>query len=84
MKVLVIGSREHKRAECFDWLQPFPNIEEYDALLINLQSLNREIYSKNDQIQTKIQNMKQSMNVIFNTNREIFCIINELANIRIR
>lgn len=74
-KVLVIGSKEHKRADCVDWLQPFPNIEEYDSIIINMQSLNQEIY---DKIQTKIRDMNESIRTVFNTNREIFCIINNL------
>ena len=31
-KILVIGSRDHNRATCIDWLQPFPNIEEYQSI----------------------------------------------------
>jgi len=74
-KVLVIGSRNHNRADCIDWLQPFPNIEEYDSVIISLQSLTQEIY---DKIQTKIYSMKEPINTVFNTNREIFCIMSKL------
>jgi hypothetical protein len=74
-RVLVIGAKSHDRADCVDWLQPFPNIEEYDSVIINLQSLTQETY---DKIQTKISEMKDPINTIFNTNREIFCIMNKL------
>jgi hypothetical protein len=74
-KILVIGSGDHDRAECVDWLQPFPNIEEYDSIIINLQSLTQETY---DKIQRKICEMKESINIVFDTNREIFCIMNKL------
>jgi len=75
-KVLVIGSKDHDRADCVDWLQPFPNIEEYDSIIINLQSLTQEIY---DKIQTKIRDMNEPIRTVFNTNREIFCIISKLV-----
>ena len=74
---LVIGSKNHFRAECFDWLQPFPNIEEYDALIINMQSLNQENY---DKIIDKIKELSGSISTIIGTNREIFCIINKIMH----
>jgi hypothetical protein len=74
-KILVIGSKDHDRADCVDWLQPFPNIEEYDSIIINLQSLTQETY---DKIQRKMCEMKESINIVFDTNREIFCIMNKL------
>ena len=74
-KILVIGSTGHNRADCFDWQQAFPNIEEYDSIIINLQSLNQSIYTK---IQTKIRRMKESITTVFYTDREIFCIMNKI------
>lgn len=76
-RIIIIGSKNHSIAECFDWLQPFPNIEEYDSLIINMQSLNQEIY---DQIENKIEELAKSICTIINTNREIFCIINKIMN----
>ena len=73
-KILVIGSRDHDRANCVDWLQPFPNSEEYDSLVINLQSLTPEILSR---IWQKILQMRESIATILHTEREIFCIINK-------
>ena len=75
MKILVIGSNNHNRAECFDWLQPFPNLEEYDSIIINLQSLTQEMY---DKIWLKIRRMKELISTVFETEREIFCIIGSL------
>lgn len=74
-KVLVIGSRDHSRASCVDWLQPFPNIEEYDTVIIHMQSLTQEVY---DKVKTKIYGMKEMITAVFNSNREIFCIMNKL------
>ena len=73
-KILIIGSRDHDRADCVDWLQPFTNIEEYDSIIINLQSLTQEVY---DRILTKIRRMKESIATVFHTDREIFCIMNK-------
>jgi len=73
-KILVIGSRDHDRANCVDWLQPFPNIEEYDFIVMNLQSLTQDVY---DKIQMKIRGMQVSITTVFNTDREIFCIMNK-------
>ena len=72
--ILVIGSKNHNRADCFHWLQPFPNIEEYDFVIVNLQSLTQDVY---DQIHEKILRMKESITTVFNTDREVFCIMNK-------
>src|SRR3989304_10115554 len=73
--ILVIGSKGHSRAECFDWLEPFPNIEEYDSIIVNMQSLNQKTY---DQIQNKIKEMQESIITIIKTGREVYCVINKL------
>jgi hypothetical protein len=75
MKILVVGSKGHKRAHCVDWLEPFPNIEEYDSVIINLQSLTQEIF---DKIYPKISlEMRKEIATLFDTDREVFCIINQ-------
>jgi hypothetical protein len=76
-KILVIGSKDHDRADCVDWLQPFPNIEEYDYVVINLKSLTQDVYRK---IPTKIRGMRESVTTVFKTDREIFCIIDKLIH----
>jgi len=72
-KILVIGSKDHDRADCVDWLQPFPNIEDYNSIIINLQTLTQDIYNK---ISHKVSNMKRAIVTVFETQREIFCIMN--------
>ena len=72
MKILVIGSKDHDRAKSIDWLQPFPNIEEYDSVVIDLQSLTSEQFNK---IQTKFRDIRESIARLVNTNREVFCIM---------
>jgi hypothetical protein len=74
MKILVIGAKGHKKAHCVDWMEPFPNIEEYDSVVIDLQSLGQEAF---DKIYAKIQfEMKKEIMTLFDTGREAFCIIN--------
>ncbi len=74
-RIMVIGSKDHNRAECFNWLENFPNVEEYDSVIINMQSLSQEYY---DQIQNKIREMRESINILIDTDREVFCIINKI------
>ena len=76
-KILVIGSKDHGRANCVDWLQPFPNIEDYDYIILNLQSLTQKVY---DKIEARISRMEESITTIFNTDREIFCIMKEVIH----
>lgn len=74
-RVLVIGSRDHERADCIDWVQSFPNIEDYDFIVIDLQSLTQEIY---DKIQRKIREIRKPIATVFNTDREIFCVMSKV------
>lgn len=76
-RILVIGSKNHSRAECFDWLQPLPNVEEYDALIINMQSMTQQIF---DQIVDKIRELAESICTVINTDREIFCVFSNVMN----
>lgn len=78
LRVLVIGSKNHERAECFAWLESFPNVEEYDAVIINLQSLSQKILNR---IQDKIMKLQEPINRVLSTNREIFCIMNNIITI---
>jgi hypothetical protein len=71
-KIIVIGSKEHYRADCFNWQDHFPNIEEYDAIILNLQSLGQETF---DKIYLKIYGMRESIKNIWETKREVFCIM---------
>jgi hypothetical protein len=74
-KVLVIGSSDHGRASCFDWSQPLPNIEEYDSVILNMQTLTQNIYNK---IYDRIFRLREPVTTVFTTNREIFCILNKV------
>jgi len=67
-RVLVVGSNDHDRASCFDWLQPLPNIEEYESIIINLQTLTQDAY---DRIYGKIFGLREPVTTVFTTNRDI-------------
>jgi hypothetical protein len=71
-KIIIIGSKGHHRADCSDWQDQFPNIEEYDSVILNLQSLNQKIL---DTFYLKIAGMRESIKTIWETKREIFCIM---------
>jgi len=73
-KILVVGSKDHDRAYCIDWLQPFPNIEEYDSVIVNLQSLTQDIFNQNEE---KILGLREPVDTLFQTDREVFCILNK-------
>ena len=76
-KVLVIGSKDHDRASCLDWLQQFPNIEEYYSVIMNMQSLTQDTYNK---IYDKIFRLREQITTLFTTNREIFCIMDKVLH----
>lgn len=76
--ILVIGAKGHKRAHCIDWLGHFPNIEEYDAVIINLQTLSQSLFDRLQDLDGgKLLNIQKEIRTIFETGREVFCIINE-------
>lgn len=77
-KILVIGSKVHSRSTCVNWLEPFPNIEEFDYVIINMQSLTQELFDKLfDKDSNKLLNARKEIKTFFDTGREIFCIINK-------
>lgn len=77
-KILVIGSKGHDGVYCVDWLEPFPNIEEYDAVIINLQSLTQSVIDKLSKLSSgRLSQKRDEIYTLFKTNRETFCIVNE-------
>jgi len=74
-KVLVIGSSDHARASCFAWSQPLPNIEEYDSVILNMETLTQEVYNM---IYDRVFRLREPVTTVFTTNREIFCILDKV------
>lgn len=79
-KILVIGTLLEGRADCVIWVGPFPNIEEYDSVIVDLQSLCQStfdaLFRDNSQWE-KIQRAREEIDTLLETGREIFCLINE-------
>ena len=79
-KVLVIGTFLDGRADCVAWQGIFPNIEEYDSVIIDLQSLYQSTFDdlyRNESEWEKIQKAHNEIDILLGTGREIFCVINE-------
>jgi hypothetical protein len=75
VRIFVIGSK-HDRAECFEWMEPFPNIEESDVLILDLSTLDQDLLDKMSVKQEgKIRGMMPSIFRVLSTGRNAFCII---------
>jgi hypothetical protein len=73
--ILVIGDFEHSRATCVHWMQRFPNIEEFDLVIIAQTSLSQEVF---DQITDKPSEIRSQIQTVFKTGRSVWCIIEKL------
>ena len=75
MKVLVIGSKGHDRAHCVDWLAPFPNIEEKDAVIVDLRSLDqRTLDAILDKYPNKLDSLIGPLFTLLGTGRNVYCV----------
>ena len=75
LKILVIGSQGHDRADCLDWMQPFPNIEEYDAVILNLTSLSQPLFDS--MVRTKagqLVNLRAPMMTLMGNGKSVYCL----------
>ena len=62
LRIAVIGS-EHDRTDSIAWKQPFPNFEEYDALIVDLLSLDQGLLdSLLAEEPNKLKTLGQSVN----------------------
>ena len=80
-RVLVIGSYGDDRAECIGWYGTFPNIEEYDSVVIDLQSLYQSTFDdlyRSESEWSKIEDARKEIDTLLRTGREVFCITNEI------
>jgi hypothetical protein len=78
-KVLVIGLGNYETASRVQWNQHFPNIEEFDSLIIDLTSF---LKNKLDAtIFDSLEELRRATRTFMRTNREIFCIIDEPISI---
>jgi hypothetical protein len=57
-------------------MQPFPNIEEYDVLIIDLSTLSQEVLDRLSTEQPgKLEGMVPSIMKILSTGRNVFCVL---------
>jgi len=76
--ILVIGSLNHSRATCIDWMWDFPNIEEFDAVIVNMPSLGQAQFDHVDSYQPiKLPSAKREISTLLNTGRSVYCVYSE-------
>ncbi|HUU86994.1 MAG TPA: hypothetical protein VMX17_04485 [Candidatus Glassbacteria bacterium] len=73
-KILIIGSTPHEKVDNIKWTQPFPDIEKYDSLIIDLVS-----FPKNypPTLFNNIGLLKRTARIFIRDNKEIFCIMDK-------
>ena len=69
---LIIGSKTHEKADRIKWTQPFPNLEEYDSIIIDLTSFPKN-YPPN--LFSNIAILKRTARIFISNYKEIFCIM---------
>jgi len=71
-KLLIIGSTPHKKVDNIKWTQPFPNMEKYDSLIIDLTSFPKDYPPT---LFNNIGLLKRTARIFIRDNKEIFCIM---------
>jgi hypothetical protein len=72
--VLVIGSASHKKVDVIKWTQPFPDLEKYDALIIDLSSFPKDYPQA---LFGNIAVLKRTARIFIRDYKEIFCIMDK-------
>jgi hypothetical protein len=78
--IIVIGSKGHKHADCYDWNDVIPYLGDYYYIVLNLTSLTQKILesfslSSND----KLNKMRREINEIIWKDTEVFCITEKIC-----
>jgi hypothetical protein len=73
--ILVIGDKKHERATCVDWMEDFPNIEEFDLVIIGLNTLGQRIF---DKIPDKLHGIADEIKTVWGTGRPVWCIMEDV------
>lgn len=77
-EILVIGSANHSRATCAYWTDNFPNIEEFDIVIVNLPSLSQTMLDYlNSSEPLKLPMVRNQILTLFRTGRSVFCVYSE-------
>lgn len=73
-KLLIIGSTPHKKVDSIKWTQPFPDMEKYDSLIIDLTSFPKDYPPT---LFNNIGLLKRTARIFIRDNKEIFCIMDK-------
>ncbi|PVX26060.1 MAG: hypothetical protein CW716_06795 [Candidatus Bathyarchaeum sp.] len=73
-KLLVIGSTSPNEVDSLEWTQPFPDLEPYDALILDLSSFPKD-YPRT--LFTNIGVLKRTARIFIRDSKEIFCILDK-------
>ncbi|MGW8288697.1 MAG: hypothetical protein ACWGNP_00345 [Candidatus Bathyarchaeia archaeon] len=73
-KLLVIGSASPDKVDSIEWRQPFPDMEAYDALIIDLSSFPKD-YPRT--LFNNIRVLKRTARIFIRDYKEIFCILDK-------
>ncbi len=77
MHILVIGSKGHARARCVDWLQPYPNVEEFDAVILNMTSYTQAVIDKlvaKGPGPNPVRQLADTLQTLLRTGRNVYAI----------
>jgi hypothetical protein len=73
-KLLIIGSASPDKVDSIEWTQPFPDMENYDALIIDLTSFPKD-YPRT--LFNNIGVLKRTARIFIRDSKEIFCIMDK-------
>jgi hypothetical protein len=79
-RILVIGTLLEGRADCVIWSSAFPNIEEYDGVVVDFQSLYQsrlDALYRDEGEWEKVERASREIGTLLENGREVFCLINE-------
>jgi hypothetical protein len=75
LDILVIGDVDHPRATCVHWMGTWPNIEEFDLIIVAQNTLTQEIF---DQIPHRPKEIRSQILTVFLTGRSVWCIVEKM------
>jgi hypothetical protein len=75
LDILVIGDDGHSRATCVHWMGTWPNIEEFDLVIVAQNTMTQEIF---DQIPHRLEEIRSQILTVFMNGRSVWCIIEKM------
>jgi hypothetical protein len=75
-RVLVIGSAQKRSVPTVGWLDPWPNLADFDVIILNLQSLDRINLVKLSRVEKeRLLNMRGQLFELMLSGGEVYCIL---------